>query len=371
MKKTLGLITLFTIFLLMLSACSSKPSIEIRIDGNTENIAGGSVDMPPGSQLLFRVTLVQNGVAIPEAQIGWSLVPSYKDSAQRNPTSPPVAPTVETDATGGLVRISPNQSEGLLRLNVTIAHEMSLLSSHVNINVATPLRLSIPHRPHQTFQDPETGTWWRVLIPNDGKGNALIITEYVHLLNTRYHSAGGFTLFQSAEASNNLRRWWNNEWLDNGITASPHEPNVIGFRLRARALDYEFQDESGFSIPRTSTAPGAGIESTQNVLAWDTNVLRGHTRPIPNSNSTAEPFILSTSEVNHHFTGYTGSQGSQAHPFNDTSRYASWWFRSPGPFFKDHPGSHAIMDANIGINTGVALAAQNHFGLRPALWIRR
>ena len=378
MKKILGLISLFTIFLLVLSACSSEPSepsepsIELRIDGDAENIAGGSVNMLPGSQFQFRATLVQNGVAISGAQIGWNLVLGSGDLAQRNATSP----VVESDAVGGLVRISPNQPDGLLRLNVTTAHEGNLVSTHVNINVDVLRPLTIPNTAHETFQDPETGTWWRVLLPNDGNGNALIITEYVHLLNTRYHSDRSFTLFQSTEASNNLRRWWNNEWSDNGITASPHEQNVIGIQLRAMALDYEFQDESGFSIPRTNTAPGTGIEidrgngtenSPEGFVRWNTDVLRGRTRPISNSNYTAEPFILSTSEANHYFNGRTGSQGSQARPFNDPSVYAFWWLRSPAPFAI---APHALMTPG-GIDIAVALATQNHFGLRPALWIQR
>jgi len=99
-----------------------------------------------------------------------------------------------------------------------------------------------------------------VLLPNDGNGNALIITEYVHVLNTRYHSNLGFTLFQSAEASDNLRNWWDNNWTSNGFTTSPHELNAIGSQLRSRALDYEFQNASSASIPRTSTDAGAGIE---------------------------------------------------------------------------------------------------------------
>ena len=217
-----------------------------------------------------------------------------------------------------------------------------------------------------------------MLLPNDGYGNALIITEYVHILNTRYHSNFGFTLFQSAEASNNLRDWWDNNWTNNGVNLnSPHEPNAIGPTLRARALDYAFQDESGTPIPRTSTAPGAGIEvdrgndslnSPAGAVSSNTNELRGRTRPIPNSNAYAEPFILSTSEANHYFSGNTGPQGRQTQMFNNTSSNAFWWLRSPGNSTFAGGNRHAIV---VSINTLNASNTWFDEGLRPALWIRR
>jgi len=383
MKKIFGLISLFTIFLLVLSACSSGPSgtlIELRVAGNARNIAGGAFNINQGSQLQFEATLVQNGLAISEAQIEWDLVSNTRDSVQRSGASPFAPPVVESDAVDGLVRIAPNQPDGLLRLNVTTTHEGNLVGAYVIIN-ASALPLVIPNTAHKTFQDPETGTWWRVLLPNDGNGNALIITEYVHVLNTRYHRTAGFTLLQSAEVSNNLRRWWNNEWMNNGITASPHEQNVIGTQLRKMALNYEFQDESGGSIPRMNTTPGTGIEvnrghGTENSPAgavhWDTDVLRGHTRPVPNSNFAAEPFILSTSEVSHYFNASTGSQGRQTQQFNATSTDANWWLRSPGNSADaSNHGRHAIINSSGNFSTGNATDAWGSGGLRPALWIRR
>jgi len=383
MKKVLGLISLLSIFILLLalSACSSGPSIELRVEGTTANIAGEAVNMVQGSQQQFRATLVQDGVAISGAQMGWSIVANTRDTVQRNATSPLATPIVGTDVAGGLVKIAPNQPGGLLRLNVTTVHEGRVVSTHVIINVINPPLLIIPDTAHQTFQDPETGTWWRVLLPDDGYGNALIITEYVHLLNTRYHANIGFTLFQSAEASANLRRWWNNNWTGNGITTSPHEQNAIGTQLRARALDYEFQNESDGSIPRTNTDPGAGIEvdrgngspnSPEGAVPSSTNILRGYTKPIPNSNATAEPFVLSTSEANHYFSGNTGPQGRQTQRFDATSTYATWWFRSPGfNTFAGDTNRHAFVNSNGSIIISNATDAWGGGGLRPALWLRR
>ena len=68
---------------------------------------------------------------------------------------------------------------------LTVEEASSGLSAYVYITTS----FGIPTTAHATFQDPETGTVWRVLQPDDGNGHALIITEYVHVLNTSYHSA--------------------------------------------------------------------------------------------------------------------------------------------------------------------------------------
>ena len=269
----------------------------------------------------------------------------------------------------GLLTISADQT-GIIAIGATsVAHGIPVVNRIVEL-------LTIPNTAHATFQDPQTGTRWRVLLPDDGSGNALIITEYVHILNTRYHSNMGFTLFQSAEASTNVRNWWNN--------ARFNEPNAVGVNLRSRALNYEFQNESGGAIPRTSSATGAGIEvdrvagSSNNpnfVVPNNTNVQRGHTRPLAPGVGTPEPFILSTSEANYYFNGNTGPQGRQTQQFNATSSNANWWLRSPGGSNSVAVGRHAAVFDNGLINhsTGTSTVANTfpNVGLRPALWVRR
>ena len=110
------------------------------------------------------------------------------------------------------------------------------------------------------------------------------------------------------------------------------------------ALDYEFQDENGNPIPRTSEEAGAGIEvdrgngianpnleemlnledleeifemleggnGTANSVPANTNVLRGRTRPLPQGTGTPEPFILSVSEANEYFDNNVDGQGRRA-----------------------------------------------------------
>jgi len=380
MIKKFTLIPVFVIFILALSACAHDPElpvIEIRMAGNSNNIAGRNGDVIRGTNQQFIATLVQNGTAItPAPTFDWEIVDNTANQAQRNATAESPQPPGVSVTDNGFVSIAAGVplAYGSLRLNVTASHGKQVISSYIIINVIPLPPLIIPSRAHEVFQDRETGTWWRVLLPDDGNGNALIITEYVHMLNTRYHDSWGFTLFQLAEASSNLRHWWNNDWVGNGITASPHEQNVIGSLLRARALNYEFQDDFGASIPRTSTTPDAGIEVERSndiigVVPVNTNIPRGHTRPIANSNVEAEPFILSASEANHYFSGSTGAHGRRTQKFNDASNHASWWLRSPS--FNTSAAHHAFVNSSGNLNANFATSAWSIGGFRPALWIQR
>jgi len=257
-------------------------------------------------------------------------------------------------------------TSGALRLNVTLG---SVMANHVLIDVTIlPCALSALEwcRAHDTFKDPQTQTVWRVLLPDDGDGHALIITEHVHMLGSSYHSDIGFTPFQSADAISNVRQWW-----------ADANASVIGPILRARAVDYEFQNASGDSIPRTSTDVGAGIEvnrvdgsgnSAAGAVFVSANVPRGRTRANPGSNLAVEPFILSTSEVNHYFSGATGPQGRQARRVGG-AEHVIWWLRSPGFMTTASENRHAAVLNNGFVGAGSASANWVNVGHRPALWI--
>lgn len=224
--------------------------------------------------------------------------------------------------------------------------------------------LELPTTPGGTFTDPETGTVWRVLEPDDGNGNALIITEYVHMTNTLYHSDSGFTLFQSSEAQTNVRNWYNNS-------------ENVGPTLKGLALDYEYQDATGASIVRTSEAAGVGIEvdrangtlnSSTNAVSVSINVPRGHTRPLGQGSGTPEPFILSISEANEYFTNMADRQTQVV----NTSTNAFWWLRSPGGSTSAASDLRHAFVTNAGnISWSNAASASADRGFRPALWIRR
>ena len=225
---------------------------------------------------------------------------------------------------------------------------------------------------HDTFEDPETGTVWRVLVPaNDsrgGYGNALIITEYVHLPGTRYHSDYGFTLFQSSEAQQTIRSWWNNE---------SSEGDVIGTSLRSVSLDYEFQTDEGESIPRTSEDDGVGIESNRgngsdndfwNYTDPTSTSREGLTRPLALGYGSPEPFVLSIAELNSYFPeGINRATGRIGAPAANTT----WWLRSSAILVQ-----HSAINRHAAVNPEgsnnfvfVAIDSGGNRGFRPALWI--
>ena len=215
------------------------------------------------------------------------------------------------------------------------------------------------------YTDSDTNVTWYMLIspddPRGGIGNALIITEYVHMTNIRYHNNIGFTLFQNAEARTKLENWFNN-------------PSNVGEKLRNRALDYEFQDNKGNPINRNSTEIGAGIEinrlekSTNNTgsVPVDIKVDRGYTRPLAHGVGTPMAFILSMSEVNEYFCNNTQCSALAA----DTSAVGWWWLRSPSSNTKITSNNrHAFINTVGDINDGNASYMSVTRGLRPALWV--
>ena len=341
------------------SANPQRIPIPVGVDEPAPIVARLSVGEPaPATN--FNWTLVYaNGAPVPEDVATVTVTPLPEDVVTVTPSSANNSSATVTIVNRALL------TSGLLRLNVTAA---GAIANHVLIDVTIPpCALSALEwcRAHDTFEDPDpdTDTVWRVLLPDDGNGHALIITEYVHILGRRYHSSIGFTPFQSADAILNVRQWW-------------ADANVIGPTLRARAVDYEFQNASGGSIPRTSTNVGAGIEVNRVVdsgngvagaVSVDANVPRGRTRANPGSNLAPEPFILSTSEANHYFSGATGPQGRQARRVNGGG--AIWWLRSPGFMTTASDNRHAAVLNNGFVGAGSASANWESVGHRPALWI--
>ena len=213
------------------------------------------------------------------------------------------------------------------------------------------------------FTDPQTGITWRVLVSasdsRGGRGNMLLITEHVHMTGP-YHNNIGFTPFINSNARTNVENWFNN-------------PDNVGLTLRGMVFDYEFQNATGGSIPRTSTALGAGIEvdrpngsnNHSGHVPTTTNVLRGRTRLIPETEGNGMAFILSTSEANEYFTDNAHRQALVA----DSPAFGNWWLRSPsGSTVAVADQRHAVVATNGGIATGIATTAAP--GLRPAVWIR-
>lgn len=211
---------------------------------------------------------------------------------------------------------------------------------------ATPGSISIPRIVGEKFTD-STGFEWRVLAIADDK--ALIITEHVHAMNTKYHSEDGFRPFQTAEISQTLNLWYDND-------------KFVSTELKARALSYAFQLEDG-------TPGGNGVENQAST--WQSNratTNQRQARTIPGTTTGGDKaFVLSVSELNQYFEDNVAVRAAlRVSESGVPGKPAYWWLRSPSTHFEYTqwlvgPDGYVFYDP--------ATHATGHLGLRPALWV--
>ena len=211
---------------------------------------------------------------------------------------------------------------------------------------ATPSGIIIPPTVGETFTD-STGFEWRVLAVADGK--ALIITEHVHRMTTRYHSEDEFIPFQNAEIADTL-----NVWYDNDAFVSPG--------LKAMALPYAFQLDDG-------TPGGNGAENQATAWVYTpsaTTQQQAITMPrAPGSGDIA--FILSASEVNRYFAADSGARVAlRVSETGAVGAEAYWWLRSPSTSSEYQVW---LVGDNGYIYYDPATHSTPHLGFRPALWV--
>ena len=142
-------------------------------------------------------------------------------------------------------------------------------------------------------------------------------------------------------------------------------PNNVGRRLRAIALDYGYQTATGDPIAKGTL--GAGIEYDWTDDAFTRNAAANYQRAITlpaGQPGNGHVFPLSISEANRYFTGNTGTGGRQATNLAGTS--TGWWLRSPGSSTTVPVAEVAHAGGSIGFSAGNATT----WGFRPALWVR-
>ena len=133
-----------------------------------------------------------------------------------------------------------------------------------------------------------------MLLPNDGNGNTLIIAEHVRLSSAfAWHTSNYFVLLQNSVARGAMNNWFN-------------DPDNVSEEIRSRALNYEFQNNDGNAIPRTTVATRTGVELATTATSLQTEAathqLRAITKPVGVAGSDeSEPFILSSTEVHYYF----------------------------------------------------------------------
>jgi len=217
--------------------------------------------------------------------------------------------------------------------------------------------ISVTVPAHQLFSVPGSPTVWRVLLPDDGNGNALIITEHVHGVGTQYNTTNVFRTFQGSNLQNVMNAWYANN-------------TNVGQAIRNNAMSYEFQDNNGNSVVRQNIAQAtasnmitAGIEvnfNGSNFVGSSANLttgLRGRTRAL---NSGAETFILSVEEVRQ----YMPSSLNNAALDGVMLEPRRWWLRSTGA---DATNSVRVIHQSGGFTQLPANNTTN--GFRPALWV--
>ncbi|MCL2588594.1 MAG: DUF6273 domain-containing protein, partial [Oscillospiraceae bacterium] len=215
--------------------------------------------------------------------------------------------------------------------------------------------LDLGFTPHPT--DPRvfidtTGFQWRMLDYTTHSGYALIIAEHVHLSPIRYHNAGGFRPFAQSELFGNVDAWFQND-------------QFVSEQLRQMAVPYGFQRNDG-------TPGGNGVEF--QATSWVNNVAgnnfrEAHTVPNPASGGTFGAFLLSSSEVNHYFTGNTtalvGRRTQAVDEDGNIGANMGWWLRSPSV---NSTSPVRRVDSN-GLFVTSSPTSTSLRGVRPALWI--
>jgi len=355
-----------------------------------------------GSISMSRVSLMGGtGVSVPNPTVVWTIegpVPGSSAPPGITVVSATGEITVDNTAVGGegvayVVATAEASSGGMAeaRRRIDVLQFLPNLPAvaHLQENVESGASL---------WTDPETGIVWRVLLPDDGNGNALIMTEHVHGLGTPFRNDGinGFRTFEGSNLQTVMNEWYKEN---------------VGAHIRAAGLSYEFQNgvrqniSSGSnSVVEDGQTISAGIEvdfvggtdgaiapwvsHTNTAMQWGMNMTRGMTRPTGNPGS-GEVFALSLTEIYTYFAG-TRTDAHQTHNTHlneggvdrgvdrraqaatnaelENTIFVFYWLRSPG---SNEDALVRRIAASGNVANISANVTNNDNGFRPALWVRR
>ena len=207
-----------------------------------------------------------------------------------------------------------------------------------------------------------TGVQWRVLA-EDGNGNQLIITEYVHGF-VQDNSSYGLVQYNSSNVytflgqSDGLRIALNTWFVDTLA------PELRENALPAGNVDNDVRLTIGASANENVAEVFFVVTVHENEAAGWTVAATGTASP---ENSL---FVLSISEVNKYSNlGTLNVQGMVRVVPEGHFVPAAWWLRSPGI---SSEGPVALMSAGDTDGARItAVPASEKYGFRPALWISR
>jgi hypothetical protein len=205
----------------------------------------------------------------------------------------------------------------------------------------------VPETVGEVFAD-DNGTLWRVLLPDDGNGNALIITEYIYNSSVSYSDPITWTPYEESNLKNDpilgMDAWYTSE---------------VGNDIKEISLEYDYPPGAFL---------GGGEKAGPEVPDWDVDINLEIARTIAGHKSTVgngEVFPLSVSEVNHYSD--TGALNRIAFRYDDNYKPNIWWLRSPGYSIAYTVGLVHFEGQIRSFGGG----SSESLGFRAALWVRK
>jgi len=231
-----------------------------------------------------------------------------------------------------------------------------------------------PWAAHSIFQDPNNPyLQWRVLVPDDGAGNALIITQHIQGKGSHvaWNLPSRWVPFEFSNAFTEMEHWWEN----------PIPTTGPGNFIRSLSLNYGYQTALRATVEAIASGHSGVEQGIVPQSPTSLNENRAITRPrrTPGhglNQGVPTAFVLSVSEANRYFSSdaqrvATRIPNLPAFANNDNR----WHLRSQG-------NANAVVacvgwGGNVWSTTGTGAhtcggntTAGANRALRPAVWIR-
>ena len=340
---------------------------------------------PAGDVTVERLSILGDGstsIQVQTPPVIWAIEGPTSNAGALAPTG------ITVDANTGEVMVTDEAVGG-----VGVAYVVATMIMQNGERVAGRRRIDVLQfipaienlNPHETFTVPGSDTEWRVLLPDDGDGNALIITEHVHgwdhngltEQDRRFNTVAAFRTFEGSVLQDTMNIWFDHIHLENAN---------VGTQIRSASLNYEFQNNEGETVVRQNamdnisagiemdwtiaTGPHLGSIATLAAQQPGPDFLRAVTRPERGSVGNGELFPLSLIEVQIYFApdgvGIAGENGI-AQRVDSTNTNTAWWLRSAGT----NATRVRAVSVTGNFHGSLNIDGGTDAGFRPALWVRR
>ena len=266
------------------------------------------------------------------------------------------------------IRLTVGDSEDREFLTIRVTDPHPLVINHVDLRIYTSheeqIIIDLPDEPGDVWVDTNGIRWIVLVTENDefgGIGNALLTTYHVHGFTSnmgqsqrQWSNTSPFVAFEDSRVrAQGLQRWWN-------IYSS------MSLRSAARGFQY-MHDSNGIESNLWNDVTNQPITGVTNPVAGTLFDERALTLP-DGEVGFGVPFILSISEVNHHFANAgTDLTAMSFHRYGNPATPQAmdpWWTRSPGT---QTPGT--VRFVTLQGEMGSVAADSSAPGFRPAIWV--